>query len=403
LNKPFKIYFSLLILGALIGLGSGRGFQGNRIIASDCAEMASVIIRSDLPNVVANTLSEKEALELRHYRFKNSIWSKILNVRDFEKFDENEYFKFLEIYKESNSSEKNLLIINPISIEQKLALIEAIQIKFSHFQNLPSVQDEILNLNAYKLKKLQRLLSKLNLSTKITRENIQEFSSDFFLILKGPPISVIDYFAKNKSMRMNERMIRVLEEDMLTRGLRGTLERIPLTETSSTIENTRYYIKKIMKYKVWRFMILPYDLPWVDKVKISDKLLEKILLDGLDEHQSELISELKRQNLIDHYERFRKVYRPVAFGVGFYFYYERHQKEFIEDDEKSNDDAKKKFMDEFQKLATAIASGDSKEKTEDQIKEIQFQRVLKSFKDRYHENPTPEEYKELRKKIFGPS
>jgi hypothetical protein len=84
LNKPFKIYFSLLILGALIGLGSGRGFQGNRIIASDCAEMASVIIRSDLPNVVANTLSEKEALELRHYRFKNSIWSKILNVRDFE-------------------------------------------------------------------------------------------------------------------------------------------------------------------------------------------------------------------------------------------------------------------------------------------------------------------------------
>jgi hypothetical protein len=319
------------------------------------------------------------------------------------RFDENEYFKFLEIYKESNSSEKNLLIINPISIEQKLALIEAIQIKFSHFQNLPSVQDEILNLNAYKLKKLQRLLSKLNLSTKITRENIQEFSSDFFLILKGPPISVIDYFAKNKSMRMNERMIRVLEEDMLTRGLRGTLERIPLTETSSTIENTRYYIKKIMKYKVWRFMILPYDLPWVDKVKISDKLLEKILLDGLDEHQSELISELKRQNLIDHYERFRKVYRPVAFGVGFYFYYERHQKEFIEDDEKSNDDAKKKFMDEFQKLATAIASGDSKEKTEDQIKEIQFQRVLKSFKDRYHENPTPEEYKELRKKIFGPS
>lgn len=379
---------------------NGQSFKGSRIVASsDCADIATAIIRLDIP--VKNTFGDKETLELKHYRFKNSIWSKILRASDFEHFDENEYFRLLEIYKGFKTPQKNLLEINPVSIEQKLALIEAIQIKFAHFQNTPSIQDEIQNLNAYKLKKLQRLMKKFDISSKITRANLQGFSSDFFLILKGPPISVLDYFTKNKTKLMNQRMIRVLQEEMLIKGLKGLLERIPVDENITQFEKMRFFVQKVMKYKVWRFMIIPYDLPWIDRVNISDELLEKILLDGLDEHESELIAELKRQNLIDHYERFRKVYRPVAFGVGFYYYYENSQKKLGEDEEKSDEIAKKKFMEDFKKLSDAITSGDTIEKTDEEIKEIQFQRVLKSFKERYHEDPTSSEYKELRQKIFS--
>ncbi|MBC7538200.1 MAG: hypothetical protein H7281_05225 [Bacteriovorax sp.] len=400
MNKPFKIYISFLILLAALGLMNGQSFKGSRIVASsDCADIATAIIRLDIP--VKNTFGDKETLELKHYRFKNSIWSKILRASDFEHFDENEYFRLLEIYKGFKTPQKNLLEINPVSIEQKLALIEAIQIKFAHFQNTPSIQDEIQNLNAYKLKKLQRLMKKFDISSKITRANLQGFSSDFFLILKGPPISVLDYFTKNKTKLMNQRMIRVLQEEMLIKGLKGLLERIPVDENITQFEKMRFFVQKVMKYKVWRFMIIPYDLPWIDRVNISDELLEKILLDGLDEHESELIAELKRQNLIDHYERFRKVYRPVAFGVGFYYYYENSQKKLGEDEEKSDEIAKKKFMEDFKKLSDAITSGDTIEKTDEEIKEIQFQRVLKSFKERYHEDPTSSEYKELRQKIFS--
>jgi hypothetical protein len=402
LNKPFKIYASFLILFAVMGLMNNQSFKGNRIVASsDCADIAKAIIRLDIP--VAGTVGEKEALELKHYRFRNSIWSKILRTREFEHFDENEYFRLLEIYKEFKTPQNNLLEINPVSIEQKLALIEAIQIKFAHFQNTPFIQDEIQKLSAYKLKKLQQLMKKFDLSSKVTRANLQDFSSDFFLILKGPPISVLDYFAKNKTALMNKRMIRVLQEEMLIKGLKGTLERIPVEENITQLEKARFFVKKVMKYKVWRFMIIPYDLPWIDRVKISDELLEKILLDGLDEHESELIAELTRQNLIDHYERFRKAYRPVAFGVGFYYYYENSQKKLDENEEKSDEIAKKKFIEDFKKLSDAITSGDTIEKTDEEIKEIQFQRVLKSFKERYHEDPTASEYKELHQKIFGPN
>jgi len=58
-------------------------------------------------------------------------------------------------------------------------------------------------------------------------------------------------------------------------------------------------------------------------------------------------------------------------------------------------------MEEFRKLSEAIHSGAIKEKNDDDFKEDQFQRVLNSFKEKYHSDPTAEEYKELRKKIFG--
>ena len=386
---------------SVFGLQKSSLFKAERAISSDCTETASAIIRREIPQSILKESTDIDASELKHYRFKNSIWNKIFSARDFEQFDEFEYFRLLEIYKDSNGAYKDLLAMNPVSIEQKLALIEAIQIKFSHFNNLPSIQDEVEALNVYKLKKLQSLIKKFDLSKKITRENLEEFSSEFYLILKGPPLSLLDYFTKNKTKRMNERLFRVLQEDMLLRGLKGTIQRIPEQANLSKIESTYLFVKKIMKYKIWRYMVVPYDLPWIDRIKVSDELLEKIFLDGLDAHKSELVLELKNQNAIDHYERFRKVYRPVAFGIGFYFYYQKYQKDQEAEQEKDNEEAKTKLMEELKKIANAINSDSTVVKTEDELREAQFLRVLQTFKDRYQEDPTPAEYKELREKIFG--
>lgn len=362
--------------------------------------MVSAIIHNQERVLVVSSKSKTEALELKHYRFKNSTWNKILHSREFENFDEFEYFRLLEIYKDS-SAPVDLMAIAPASMEQKLALIESIQIKFSHFQNTPSVQNEIEQLNAYKLKKLQLLMKKFDLNSRLTRNSLEDFSSEFFLLLKGPPLSLLDYFTKNKSARMNERMFRVLQEDILIRGLKGTLERFPERVDYTRTEKASLYLKKVMKHKVWRFLVLPYDLPWVDRVKISDQLLEKILMNGLNAHQSELIVELKRLNMIDHYERFRKVYRPVAFGVAFYYYYQKYQEENALEDEKNNEELKKKFIEDFEKLSNAITEGDNGIKTEKEILENQYQRILRNYKERHHSDPTPEEIEELRNKIFG--
>lgn len=371
-------------------------FPGERVIASDinCSKIASQIINSQMPLSPNIKYANEELLLLKHYQFKTSIWNKIIRSKDFENFNNDLYLYYLDNY----LKDSYFLESAPSNIEQKIALITAISSKFNFGQAI-TLQDEILKLNAIKLRKLQKLLAKFNLSSKLTRENLQEFSSDFFFLLKGSPISIFDYFTKNKTVRMNERIFRVLEEEMLLNGLKKTLQQIPISQTSTPIEQLRIYIKRIIKHKYWRLLVIPYDLPIVNRMNISDDLLEKILLDGLDLHKSEVMEQLKRQNLIDHYDNFRKIYRPIAFGVGFYFYYGEEWSE--EAQLKANEEARKKFMEEFNKLGKAINEGDSELKTIDQLKEKQFERVLKSFREKYNEEPTPEEYQELYDKIFN--
>jgi len=373
--------------------------------SNDCNDIVLSIMAREKTEVSV-PFSQKKLLdtpELRHFRFQQSIWNKILATREFNSFDENEYFRMLEIYKDERQS-PNLLKINPATIEHKLALIESLEVRYVLSADHPGIQQELEKLNAYKLRKLQKLLKKFDLSKKTTRENLEEFSTEFFMIIRGSPVSVLDYFSVNKTKAMNERLFRTLEEDMLVRGLKDTLERIPESNLETSLEKAQAFVKNVRKYKAWRLLALPYDLPWIDRVKISDDLLEKILLDGLDAHQSELIVELKSQNAIDHYERFRKVYRPIAFGTGLIFYYNKFQKlkeEAQAKEDEENEAAKSRFMEEFKKLSEAIHSGAIKEKNDDDFKEDQFQRVLNSFKEKYHSDPTAEEYQELRKKIFG--
>lgn len=359
-----------------------------------------MIIQKEVPSEILYENSQKEALLLKQYQFKNSIWNKIISTHDFENLNPDEYFRLVEIYKEDIRQKKDLFDMTPSSIEQKLALIEAIQTKYSNITKLAPMMDEIENLNTYKIRKLQKLMTKFDLTKEITRENLEEFSSDFYLILKGPPLSLLDYFSKSKTQRMNERIFRILEEDMLVHGLKQTLEHIPMASSKSQLDKAKILIKKISKYKIWRYMVLPYDLPWLDKIKISDDLLEKILLDGLDNHQSELLLELKNQNAIDNYERFRKVFRPLALGTGFYFFYQKYNTNIENEYDRENEN-KNKLLSDFKKLSDAINSSDTTEKTDDELKEAQFQRVLNSFKEHYHTEPTPSEYKNLRTKIYG--
>ena len=249
LKKFFKIYVSFIGILAIWGLVETRTFKGNRIVASDCNDLFLSIIRNEIPKDLTH-------YELKHFRFKNSIWNQIVGPKDFENFDEIEYFRQLKFYKENGDIQKDFLSINPIKIEQKLALIEAIQSRFSYFNHLPSIQEEIEKLNTFKLRKLQRLMKSFDLNSPLSRENLESFSSDFFLILKGPPISLLDYFSKNKTLKMNERLMRALQEDILISGLKGVIEQIPETSIHSNMDKAQLYSKRIMKYKVSRFLVV---------------------------------------------------------------------------------------------------------------------------------------------------
>lgn len=373
----------------------------SRSIASDCDSIVKELIS---PQVAEEKLKKKaqEELELEAvYKLKNNIWNKILSAKEFENFNDMEYFKWLEIYKDSKNK---LYATNPISIEQKMALIEVINSKLipTTLTVEKTISNEVQKLNTLKLRKLQTRLKSLDLSSKLSRDDIEDFASDFMLILKGPPASLLDYFTGNKTKRMNERLMRMVQEDMLVIGLRGMSARIPEKEAYTRLERGKFLIKRFFQYKIWKFLVLPYDLPWIERVKIPEELLEKIMLDGLEKHDQELVAYLKKQNMIDHYERVRKVYKPIAFSLGFYFYYDKFNDKLEGDLSETQEEEKQKFLEEFKNLANAILeSNKTTAKTKEELQEEQFERVLQSFKEKYSEEPTPEEIKEIRAKIFG--
>lgn len=334
------------------------------------------------------------------FKFRNKIWNRIISNQEFDHFKDNEYLKWQEIYKDSSN---DLTRLNPVSLEQKLALIEVINAKTlaSIDMPLPSLKSDIQKLSGLKLKKLGAHLEKMDLSSKLTRDDLEEFAADLFIILKGPPVSLLDYFTKNKSKTMNRRLFRTVQEDMLVMGLRGISQRIPEKESYQSMENGKYLIKKFFQHKAWKYLVMPYDLPWFEKLKIPEELLEKILLDGLSQHNEELITHLKSQSMIDHYERFRKVYRPVAFSLGFAFYYQKFDKKYEEQVHSNQEEAKQELRDSFEILGEAIK--DNYNESQDNmevIKAQQLSRMIDQYRFKYGMDPTSAEYLELREKVY---
>ena len=372
----------------------------NRSISSDCESLAKELMN---PLVQEEKLQKKRAsneAELKVYKFRNNIWNKIINAHEFEVFNDKEYIRWLEIYKDAKDDLSN---VNPVSIEQKMALIEVINGRLipKVLNSAKNLSVDVQKLNAIKLLKLQKHMKNFDLSSKLTRMDLNDFAADLMVILKGPPASLLDYFTKNKTARMNERLMRIVQEDMLLIGLKGIVQRIPEKESYSHLERGKYIVKRFLQYKIWKYLVIPYDLPWIERVGIPDELLEKILVDGLDAHDQELISYLKKQNMIDHYERFRKVYKPLAFSLGFYFYYDKFNDSMSGKISENQEEEKRKFLSDFKNLADSIAaSSDSTIKTDDVLKEEQFERVLKTFREKYKEEPSKEEYDEMKQKIF---
>lgn len=93
-----------------------------------------------------------------------------------------------------------------------------------HEKNLT---EEVQRLNLYKLRKLQSHMRDFDLTSKLTRNDLHNFAADLMIILKGPPVTLLDYFTSNKTKRMNDRLMRMVQEDILLIGLKGMVDRIP--------------------------------------------------------------------------------------------------------------------------------------------------------------------------------
>jgi hypothetical protein len=367
-------------------------FMGSRSFASNsgtiCTEAIEQLILAPTSSVV------KKSNTIEAFQTKNNLWNKILSTKDFEQFDEELYFRSLEIY----TNEKELTLLTPSSTEEKMALIEVIQNRYAYFAGVPSLQQELATLNSKQLKKIFSLMKSFDPSSQVTREDLESFSSELFVILKGPPVGLLEYFTENKTALMNKRLYRIVQEELLIKGLKSIVSQFPEKTRYTILEKARLHINRIVRFKLWRLASLPLDLPFIDQVKLPDELLEKILFDGIDEHSEELVTIFQKQHMIDNYERLRKAYRTIAYAAAFSYFYEEN----LENIDKNAEKQKQDFMENFRKLSKVITDETAvTEKSKRKLQDEQFKRFLDKFRAKYHEDPTPQEYKDIKKKIYG--
>lgn len=246
---------------------------------------------------------------------KNMVWNKIISTDQFDKFSDSEYVRWLEIYKDSLHTHTHL---NPVSIEQRMALIEIL--------NNELIQNDKKEINENKIKKVKKHFEKLDLKSSDALKKVEAFSSDLFIILKNPPKILLNYYTANKSEKMNKSLLGVLQEDMLLIGLKGLHYRIPEKDSAQNFIHGIAIVKEMFQQEKWQNIMSAENLEWFQSLNLPETLIENILVDGLNDHDHDIITHLKNNNMIDHYERFRKVFRPLSHLVGTYYYYEKFHK-----------------------------------------------------------------------------
>jgi hypothetical protein len=263
----------------------------------------------------ANILQGERTDNKEILKMKNTVWNKIINANQFDRFSDTEYVRWLEIYKDSLHAHASL---NPVSIEQRMALIEIL--------NAEIIQNDKKEINDFKIEKIKKHFDKFELRSIDASKELQNYSSDLFIILKNPPKALLNYHTKNKSEKMNKSLIGVLQEDMLLIGLKGLHYRIPEKDNAQNFIHAVVMVKELFHHERWQNVMTDENLEWFKSLNLPDALIENILVSGLNDHDHDVITHLKNNNMIDQYERFRKVFRPLSHLVGTYYYYDKFHK-----------------------------------------------------------------------------
>lgn len=162
---------------------------------------------------------------------------------------------------------------------------------------------------------------KYDFSHPLYRNKMHDFTAEFYAILYGSPKAMKDLF-KTANIDYEIRVIRLLEENLLSNGLEGMIQKIPLKQNIKTIHKARLLLERLFKYRIIQLAaFLPYYLPNLSPIVIEERLLKKMLLEGIDKHEKELKAVFKMQNRMDDYNNFRKIYTPIAYSIGIYVYF----------------------------------------------------------------------------------
>ena len=331
-----------------------------------------------------------------------SLWQRWINGKQLKNFSAEKYKQNLQklLTGEAVTSDQGLWS----SSEGKLALIEFLNITSSDSLKVSDMMTRLENMQAFRQRTFMKLVDqKLNASSAVSREFLDQFSHDLFLALRGANIRVLDYITMKSESRLQKQMSGLVQEELLAFGLKGMLAEMPLTHVGLK-DRATILVRKIMAVPLFKLTSLVLlRLPEGRQIQLSDQLMTKILLDGADAHQAEIEKEFAPQIGRNRYEVARKIIGPMmAVATMAYFYVGEVPVVEIRSDEVATQVLEQqRHQDKLQISRTLTQTEMMTVQISNSMRALRYEKTITALHEQWGRWPNSSEMQELLEKIYG--
>lgn len=261
------------------------------------------------------------------------------------------------------------------------------------FPDQPDLTELSGSLSWYKKRKLRSLLNEFEIKSIPSEAALERKILEISDALMGSRAKLDRWIFKNADQRELEIISGSFREALIRKGL---IEAWRMNYDASAVSAMAKASDKatiFFESKIFDLSLLPWKLPRVQNHKFPQELLVKVLRDGTDPHITEIQKFLKTQSKVDAYQTFKKLYSPVVMGTALlikvYVAYEIIEKE--------NDRQVSEVLNNLQRHQEEVPKAINEAKA--QIFNQALNDALIEFRQKWGENPTPDEEVKIKRKI----
>lgn len=332
------------------------------------------------------------AVDCRAYLEKSGatvgkLWRALVVPKNVREFDFDRYVQLRAAYE--TRSDELLPGGAPRTAEEKLAFIEA----------ATQVEPIFLRDSLFAQRRIGKLLKKIDFQKGFSRAQAGWIVAELYLVSRGSPYS-LKRFAKQGSERdLKDIFVRLVEEQMATRGLEQMIAEIGLIREQSRLARLRFALNQdttkvaiamslnLAVAKVAGLTFVPGVRP-IRWIKISDAIVETVIARGIDAAWPEIQSRYGAFLKADRaYHLLRSSYNRALSALVVVLLVKTYlQKQ--EEDEKKADELADKQIEELKELNKALsqqAAADDGKSVRDEL----FENWKADYRQKHGVEPDP--------------
>ena len=218
--------------------------------------------------------------------------------------------------------------------------------------------------------------------------SLEEWVASYHLHKFGSRLPLRDYLRLSEGQRQEKLFTRMLQEKYALGGTQELQSTLAMRLEQGTIDKAFRTLFEFRRSKLGQLMRLPLDLPVMSDRAVSKETVQKWMFEGLDPHRTEVEAYLKQQGYVEGYNHFRSAWQKGALVFLFMVAYDEVNDRYEDYERKVKEKVKNALEEQLD-----IAEMDGVLQV---YAEKAFQTMLKNFREKYKEEPTAEEFQEMR-------